>query len=181
MCKAKAPPPPKFSDPRQNDPKYQQVGREIGISSISNADQIYQVEKTISERQQAEYQANITRMEQEAASQRAADQSRADLQFKSAQEAQERQFQQAQAAQERALAQQLAAQAEMQRKAEESALRAQVPAMTNSNNNARRVKAASSTKQQARRASMGTSQLRIPLGIGSGNIGTSPVKLNIGS
>ena len=194
MCDSK----PKWSDPRQKDPKYLAVAGELGITNkkgkpvIRNQDQLYRVQTELDSRtlatnkaeMQAKEQAFQDSLAQQAAAQaaqRSDDIRRSENQFSIAQAQQQTQYEQSMAAQERALQTQLAAQAQLQRNAEEAALRSQVPAMTDSSSNARRVKASSSTKQQARRASMGTSQLRVPLGIGSGNAGTSPVKLNIGN
>jgi hypothetical protein len=184
MCKAKAPPPPKFNDPRQNDPQYQQVGREMGIGSISSADDVYRIEKTIAQRQQDDYNTRLAETERKANEQRAADQNRAEQQFNQAQALQQRQFEQSMAAQQASLQAQLRAQEELQRRAEEASLRSQVPQMTEGSSEARRIRSRTSSRQQSRQAAIGTNQLRIPLSIGSmGGMagGGSPVKLNIGS
>lgn len=95
---------------------------------------------------------------------------------------QQKQFDQSMAAQKAALDAQLRSQAELQRRSEEAALRSQVPQLTANSSNARRVRSRETGREAARRAAMGTSQLRVPLSIGSsaGSSG-SPVKLNIGS
>lgn len=175
-----APAAPAWSDPRQNDPKYLAIANKNGIASIDNPTTLYQVEQTIRDTEQAAYNTRMAEMEAQASTRRTEDLARADRQFAASQALQERQFAASVAAQERSLQMQIAAQAEMQRKAEEAALRSQVPEMTSNLKDARRIKAKSSSKQQARQASMGTSQLRIPLSIGS-VASNSPVKLNIGS
>jgi hypothetical protein len=185
MCKAKKPKPPKFSDPRQNDTKYQQVGREIGIQTISNADQVYQIEKTLSQRQQDEANARLVQMERQAAEQRAAEVSRSEAQFAQVQAQQQRQYEESMAAQQASLQAQLRPQEEMQSRAEEASLRSQVPQMTEGRSEALRIRSRTSSRQQSRRAAIGTSQLRVPLSIGGSmggmSAGGSPVKLNIGS
>jgi len=103
--------------------------------------------------------------------------------FNDGNDRQQAQFDQAQAAQAQALERQLAMQAALQKQAEEAALRAQVPTSTvdSSRANARRVRSAGAGRQLGRQAAMGTSQLRIPLGIQQFmSSGGSPVKLNIG-
>lgn len=189
------PPPPRFEDPRAQDPRYLAIARANGIPEITNPTTIYQIEQTMRDQEQAAFNARLAQQEQQAAQQRAEDAARTQQQFAAAQAQQERQFKEAQAAQERALArqlevqqsiatQQISAQNEMARRSEEAALKAQVPQMTNNSSNARRIKPQTSTKERARQAAMGTSQLRVPLSIGSGApaaSGASPVKLNIGS
>lgn len=190
------PPPPKFEDPRAQDPRYLAIARANGIPEITNPTTIYQIEQTMRDQEQAAWNTKMYEAEQRAAQQRAEAEARAQQQFQAAQAQQEKQFQIAQEAQQKALdrqlqmqqqiaTQQIQAQASMQKASEEAALRAQVPQMTNNSMNARRVKPQTSLKERSLMAAMGTSQLRIPLSIGSGappNVaGSSPVKLNIGS
>lgn len=202
MCggggRAPAPPPaPKFEDPRAQDPRYLAIANANGIPEITNPTTIYQIEQTMRDQEQAAFNTKMAEAEQRAAQQRAEAEARAQAQFSAVQAQQEKQFAAAQAAQQQALDRQLAmqerlanqqmqAQAAMQKANEEAALRAQVPQMTNNSSSARRVKPQTSTKERARMAAMGTSQLRVPLSIGSGaptggGTGSSPVKLNIGS
>jgi hypothetical protein len=198
MCSKPKPPP----DPRKKDPEFLAVAKELGIVNkkgdpvLKNNNQIYTVQKEIDNRQLAaskaeeaqktkEYNDRLDRMDATNASNRRDDIARVESQFAATSQAQQAQYEASMAAQERALQAQLAAQAELQRKSEEAALRSQVPQMTNNASNASRIRSRSSSKQQARRASLGTSQLRVPLSIGGSmggmSNGGSPVKLNIGS
>jgi hypothetical protein len=124
----------------------------------------------------------MAEMEARAAVQREADLKRQEDQFNRSMEQQQKQYEGSLAAQNDALNRQIAAQQEVQRKAEESALRGQVPQMTVNSKNAQRVKPQASARSSARQAALGTSQLRVPLSIQGGMAsGGSPVKLNIGS
>jgi hypothetical protein len=198
MCSKPKPPP----DPRRKDPEFLAVAKELGIVNkkgapvLKNNQQVYTVQKEIDnrklaaskaeeERKTKEYNDRLDQMDATNATNRADDIARVESQFAATSQAQQAQFDASMAAQERALQSQLAAQAELQRKSEEAALRSQVPQMTTDPRNASRIRSRSSARQQARRASMGTSQLRIPLSIGGSmggmSNGGSPVKLNIGS
>lgn len=133
-------------------------------------------------KQQEESNKRMVEMEARAAAQREADLKRQQEQFTLSMRQQEQQYQATLAAQNNALQRQIAAQQDAQRKAEEAALRGQVPQLTANSKNAQRVKSKSSSRSAARQAAMGTSQLRVPLSIqGSTAGGGSPVKLNIGS
>lgn len=185
MCSGSRPRAPKWKDPRQQDTEYLAIAEELGFKdkkgspAIRNINQLYEVEKVINKRKEDEYSARLEKMETSNEQRRQADIARAEAQFSQAQSQQERQFNESLAAQQRALDMQIAAQKEAQQQAEELALRSQVPAMTTNSENARRVQAKSTTRSSSRKAALGTSQLRVPLGIqaSTGN----PVKLNIGS
>lgn len=172
---------PKFNDPRLKDSKYKQVASQLGIKKFDSASDIYQVEKVLNKQTEDAYAARLQKMEATQAANRREDIARVERQYQQTMQIQQQQFNKSMAAQETALNKQLAAQAAAQKQAEEAALRAQVPQMTDNATNARRVKAKSSAKRNARMASMGASQLRIPLGIGSQMGSGSPVKLNIGA
>ena len=134
----------------------------------------------------ADRQENNKRLDDLAAAQTAATEAnwaRQEKMFNDGNAVQQAQFEQAQAAQAVALERQLTMQAALQKQSEEAALRAQVPTSTvdPARANARRVKGAGTGRQLGRQAAMGTSQLRIPLGIQQFmSSGGSPVKLNIG-
>jgi hypothetical protein len=103
--------------------------------------------------------------------------------FNDGNEKSQEQFDKGIAFQNDVLDRQLGMQVLLQKQSEEAALRAQVPTSTvdPARANARRVKGAGSGRQLGRQAAMGTSQLRIPLGIQQFmSSGGSPVKLNIG-
>jgi hypothetical protein len=183
-------------DPRKADPEYRAVATELGYLGEKDKkftkQEIYLVDKEISQRKlndslaredtiRAEANARMDEMAATSAANRAEDLARAQAQFDLTSRTQQDQFAQSMAAQERALQAQLAAQAEIQKRAEEASLRAQVPQMTDNSGNARRIRSKQTGRQQARQASLGTSQLRIPLSIGSAMGSGSPVKLNIGS
>ena len=190
MCKGpKRPKPPE--DPRANDPDY---AKALGITDGSklNSQQIYDAEKAINNQsvidskaaaaaQEKAFQDKLDAQAATAAATRAADIERENNRFNTIQAANARQFEASMAAQASALAANLAAQAELQRKSEEAALRAQVPQMTNNSRYANRVKSKASNKKAKKSAALGASQLRIPLGIGATSNTSSPVKLNIGS
>lgn len=172
---------PKFDDPRLNDPKYKQVASRLGIKKFDSAGDIYQVENVLNKQKEDAYAARLQKMEATQAANRREDIARVEKQYQQTTQIQQQQFNESMAAQEAALQAQLAAQAELQKRAEESALRSQVPQLTSNSANASRVRAKTSGRQRARSAAMGAGQLRIPLGIGSQSGGGSPVKLNIGS
>lgn len=178
---------PKFNDPRRTDPEYLAVAEQLGFRNkkgevkIKNQKQLYEVDKILLQRKEDEFRQNIADTEAKNDANRQADLARADAQYQQTMTIQQQQYTESMAAQEKALQAQLAAQAELQKRAEESALRSQVPQMTANASNARRVRSKTTGKQRARSASMGASQLRIPLGISSQMTGGSPVKLNIGS
>ena len=178
---------PKFKDPRQNDPQYLAVAEQLGFRNkkgevkIRNQQQLYEVDKILMQRKEDEYRAELAATEARNNANRQADIERADAQYQQTMAIQQQQYNESMAAQEKALQAQLAAQAELQKRAEESALRAQVPQMTSNSANASRVRAKTSGRQRARSAAMGAGQLRVPLGIGAQSAGGSPVKLNIGS
>lgn len=181
MCssKPKAPPAPKFKDPRLNDKQYKAVAKDLGIKKLDKPGELYRVEKRIAKNEQNAYQQTLNQMEATNAANRADDIARSEAQFQEVNRIQQAQFAENMAAQERALQAQLAAQEEMQRRAEEASLRSQVPQFTANSSNARRIKSKASGKRLAQQAARGASQLRIPLSINSGS--SSPVKLNIGS
>lgn len=140
------------------------------------------IDNSAFERQMAENNRRLAEAEARANGQREADIQRQQEQFNQTAAQQQKQFEMSMAAQNEALERQLAAQQDAQRKAEEASLRSQVPQLTSNSSNARRVKPKSSPRQTARSAALGTSQLRVPLSIGSvTGSGGSPVKLNIGS
>jgi hypothetical protein len=181
MCTSapKAPSAPTFKNPRANDQQYKAIARDLGIGKIDKPSELYRVEKVIARNKESEYKASLDQMEQTNATNRADDIARSQAQFDEMARMQQAQFEQSMAAQNQALQAQLAAQAELQKRAEEAALRSQVPQFTANSSNARRVKAKTSGKRLAQQAARGASQLRIPLSINSAS--SSPVKLNIGS
>lgn len=139
------------------------------------------IDNSAFERQMEENNRRLAEAEARANAQREADIKRQQDQFNKTYVQQQQQFDSSMAAQNAALERQMEAQREAQRKAEEAALRSQVPQMTSNDSNARRVKSKTSSRETARTAALGTSQLRVPLSIGSTTGGGSPVKLNIGS
>lgn len=139
------------------------------------------VDNSAFERQMEENNRRLAEAETRANAQREADIKRQQDQFNQTSAQQQRQFEASMAAQNAALERQMEAQREAQKRAEEAALRAQVPQMTANEKNARRVKPKTSSRESARSAALGTSQLRVPLSIGAATGGGSPVKLNIGS
>lgn len=178
---------PKFNDPRRKDAEYLAVAEQLGFRNkkgdvaIRNQRQLYEVDKVLMQRKEDEYRNELASTEARNDANRQADIERADAQYQQTMAIQQQQYRESMAAQEKALQTQLAAQAELQKRAEESALRAQVPQMTSNSANASRVRSKTSGRQRSRSAAMGAGQLRVPLGIGTQSVGGSPVKLNIGA